>query len=85
MQRHCLRRPSRTISHAPNSPKKIAGMTREQMARMEREMSSLQQDFKQVESSYGDDILHLVIASGYLAKLLANREIERYLLQRHGV
>lgn len=68
----------------PDRPKKIAGLTPEQMARMEREMSSLHQDFKQIESSYGDDILHLVIASGYLAKLLANREIARYLEQHHA-
>lgn len=68
----------------PDQPKKIAGMTREQMARMEREMASLHQDFKQIESSYGDDILHLVIASGYLAKLVGNREIEQFLAQRHS-
>ena len=42
-------------------------------------MASLHQDFKQIENSYGDDILHLVIASGYLGKLLANKEIERFL------
>ena len=68
----------------PNQPKKIAGLGAEQMARMEREMSSLHQDFKQIESSYGDDILHLVIASGYLAKLIANAEIERFLAQHYG-
>lgn len=67
----------------PDRPKNIAGMTREQMLRMEREMASLQQDFKQIEDSYGDDILHLVIASGYLGKLVANREIERFLTHHH--
>lgn len=68
----------------PDQPKKIAGMTREQMARMEREMESLHQDFKQIEDSYGDDILHLVVATAYLSKLVANKEIERYLSQHHG-
>lgn len=68
----------------PDRPKKIAGMTREQMARMEREMASLHQDFKEIENSYGDDILHLVIASGYLGKLVANKEIERFLSQHHA-
>ena len=68
----------------PDQPKKIAGMSPEQMARMEREMSSLHQDFKQIEASYGDDILHLVIASGYLAKLVGNHEIERFLSQYHA-
>jgi ParB-like chromosome segregation protein Spo0J len=66
-----------------DQPKKVAGMTLEQMARMEREMESLQQDFKAIENSYGDDMLHLVIASGYLAKLVGNAEIARYLRQSH--
>ncbi|WP_424628841.1 plasmid partitioning protein RepB C-terminal domain-containing protein [Bradyrhizobium sp. SYSU BS000235] len=63
----------------PERPKKISGMTPEQMARMEREMETLQRDFKAVESSYGEDVLHLVIASGYLSKLVANEKIEKYL------
>ncbi|AVH44955.1 plasmid partitioning protein RepB C-terminal domain-containing protein [Agrobacterium tumefaciens] len=67
----------------PDRPKKIGGLTREQMARMEREMASLHQDFKQIEESYGDDILHLVVASGYLNKLVGNTEIERFLAQRY--
>jgi ParB-like chromosome segregation protein Spo0J len=64
-------------------PKKVGGLTPEQMARMEREMEALQQDLKTVESRYGDDVLHLVIASGYLAKLAANRAVKRYLTQHH--
>jgi ParB-like chromosome segregation protein Spo0J len=67
----------------PEQSKHIDGMTPEQMARMEREMSALQQDFKAVEASYGEDVLHLVIASGYVAKIIANRKIERYLDQNH--
>ncbi|SFI52965.1 plasmid partitioning protein RepB C-terminal domain-containing protein [Caulobacter sp. UNC279MFTsu5.1] len=66
-----------------HKPKKVGGMTAEQMARMEREMESLTQDFKALESSYGDDVLHLVIASGYLSRLVGNPEIERYLRGRH--
>ena len=42
-----------------DQPKKIAGLTAEQMARMEREMETLQQDLKSVESRYGDDVLQL--------------------------
>jgi len=66
-----------------DTPKKIAGMTPEQMARMEREMEKLQRDLKTVESRYGEDVLQLVIASGYLSKLVANAEIKRYLGQHH--
>lgn len=67
----------------PERPKKVGGITPEQMARMEREMESLQQDFKAVEASYGDDVLNLVISSGYLSKLLGNRKVERYLSHHH--
>lgn len=66
-----------------SKPKKVAGMTADQMARMEREMESLTQDFKALEASYGDDVLHLVIASGYLSRLVGNSQIERYLRGRH--
>jgi ParB-like chromosome segregation protein Spo0J len=64
-------------------PKRVAGMTVEQMARMEREMEKVQRDLKAVESNYGEDVLQLVIASGYLSKLTRNPEIKRYLLQHH--
>lgn len=63
----------------PEKPKEVGGITPEQMARMEREMESLQRDFKAVEASYGDDVLQLVIAIGYLTKLVGNPEITRYL------
>jgi ParB-like chromosome segregation protein Spo0J len=64
-------------------PKKVGGLTPDQMARMEREMETVQQDLKTVEARYGDDVLHLVIASGYLSKLLNNKDIRRYLSQHH--
>ena len=68
---------------ASDQPKKVGGLNADQMARMEREMETLQQDMKSVESRYGDDVLHLVIASGYLSKLIGNIAIKRYLGQHH--
>jgi ParB-like chromosome segregation protein Spo0J len=67
-----------------DQPKRIAGMTAEQMARMEREMEKLQKDLRTVESRYGEDVLQLVIASGYLSKLVRNSGIRRYLTQHHA-
>jgi len=64
-------------------PKRVGGLTPEQMSRMEREMNTVQQDLKTVETRYGDDVLHLVIASGYLSKLVKNRDIKRYLTHHH--
>lgn len=46
-------------------------------------MASLTADFKTLEASYGDDVLHLVIASGYLSRLVANPAIEQWLAARH--
>lgn len=67
-----------------DQPKRVGGLTPEQMARMEREMEAVQQDLKSVESRYGDDVLHLVIACGYVSKLVKNREIKRHLTQHHA-
>ena len=33
--------------------------------------------------TYGDDVLNLVVASGYVGRLVGNPEIERYLEARH--
>ncbi len=57
-------------------------MTQEQVAKMEREMSNLEGQYKLVEQTYGQDVLNLVLAKGYLTKLLANKPVARYLKQK---
>jgi ParB-like chromosome segregation protein Spo0J len=61
---------------------KLTGLSQEQMAKMEREMCNLQGQYKMVEQTYGQDVLNLVLARGYLAKLLENTSVSRYLRQR---
>ena len=65
------------------SPKKVKGVTADQMAKMEREMANLEGQFKLVEQSYGQDVLNLVLAKGYLTKLLDNEAVIRFLSQNH--
>lgn len=65
-------------------PQKLTGVSPEQMAKMEREMSNLQTQYKTVEQTYGQDVLNLVLARGYLAKLLDNPAASRYLRQRYA-
>ena len=65
-------------------PAKLSGLSQEQMAKMEREMSNLQGQYKMVEQTYGQDVLNLVLARGYLAKLLENKQVVRYLKQRQS-
>ncbi|MGE3757950.1 MAG: plasmid partitioning protein RepB C-terminal domain-containing protein [Pseudobdellovibrionaceae bacterium] len=64
-------------------PPKLHGVTQEQMVRMEREMANLQGQYKMVEQTYGQDMLNLVLARGYLVKLLENKAIIKHLRQRH--
>ncbi len=45
---------------------------------MEREMGNLQGQYKLVEQTYGQDMLNLVLAKGYLARLLENESLHRY-------
>src|SRR5580692_534404 len=67
----------------PDRPKKIGGLSAEQMARMEREMDGLQREFKAVSASYGDTVLNLVVASGYLSSLIGNPRLSGYLERHH--
>ena len=67
----------------PDRPKNICGLTPEQMARMEREMDGLQREFKAVAASYGDTVLNLVVASGYVSRLIGNSRVSGYLERHH--
>ena len=69
--------------HKPDDLRKSTGLSSEQMARLEREMSSLNADYKELENSYGEDMLVLVVASGFLERLLSKPEIGRFLETRH--
>jgi hypothetical protein len=68
--------------HRPEELKKDTGLSAEQMARLEREMASVSEDYKELEVSYGDDMLVLVVAAGFLERLLSKPEIERFLASR---
>jgi hypothetical protein len=53
------------------------------MTRMEHEMDGLQRAFKAVAAGYGDTVLNLVVASGYLSSLIGNPRVSRYLERHH--
>ena len=67
-----------------DKPKHLRGLSDEQVALMERELVSLEREFRIAEKSYGTDHLDLVLANGYLGKLLGNARVVRYLAQHHG-
>ena len=59
------------------------GVSPEQLAQMEREMANLQREIKRVETTYGPDHLHLVLAVGYVRSLLDNDAIAHFLGKHH--
>jgi hypothetical protein len=68
----------------PDKHKVVEGLTQEQVAKMEKEMEVLQRDLGIIEESHGNQVLNLVLARGYLAKLLGNARVARYLGQHHA-
>ena len=50
---------------------------------MEREIAHLESQFRLVEQSYGQDVFNLVLARGYLTKLLDNEAVIRFLSQNN--
>lgn len=65
-------------------PKPAAGVSPEDIARMEREMDKLQQDYRAVEETLGETTLALVVARGFLGKLMGNGAVADYLDRHHG-
>jgi len=64
-----------------SKPKLLKRMTPEAMARMEGELARLQESFISIQDTYGHDHLQLTVIKGYVAKMLGNARIVRYLMQ----
>lgn len=63
-------------------PEKPQPLSRDQLVRMENEMGNLHNQYKIAERSHGEDMLNLMLARGYLVKLMSNGRALRY-LQNH--
>ena len=70
---------ARTAPPDFGKPKAPKGITAEQVAVMERETAQLDREIKVAEQSFGPDHMQLVFARGYVAKLLENERILRWL------
>ncbi|CAN5521023.1 plasmid partitioning protein RepB C-terminal domain-containing protein [soil metagenome] len=64
--------------------KAVRGLTDDQVMLMERETAALDREFKLIEQSYGADHLDLVLATGYVQRLLGNVRVVRHLAQYHA-
>jgi len=63
--------------------KQDMGLSPEEMARMERETQLLARDIKLVKESYGRDTLNLVLACGYLSRMLEYGKVVRFLSNQY--
>ena len=63
----------------PKTPKVKVGLSPEEVARMEREMESLEKDFKAVEATYTENMMNLTVARTYIKNLLKNAKVVRFL------
>jgi hypothetical protein len=68
----------------PSQSKPIPKVSREQIARLERELETVQGRTKYLEETYGIDNLCLTVAKTYLAKLLGKPRIVRWLKQNQA-
>lgn len=76
--------PSEMLS-AEKKVKSVAkGVTQVQLAQMEKEMSNVEGQYKLAEQNYSEDMLNLVVARGYLSKLVGNAQVTTYLGENHA-
>ena len=68
----------------PKKKRPVGGLSVQEQDAMEREMETLQRDIKAVEENYGENILNLVVANGYLSRLLDNEKVAGYMRRHYG-
>ncbi|MDM0068776.1 plasmid partitioning protein RepB C-terminal domain-containing protein [Variovorax sp. J31P207] len=64
---------------AGKKPLGVAALSQEQLVRMENEMSNVLAQYKVAEQSHGEEMLNLMLARGYIMKLMDNPRVMRYL------
>ena len=55
----------------------------EQLSQLERETENLRARYRMTELTYADDVFNLVVAKGYITKLLGHPAVETYLRKWH--
>ena len=63
----------------PPKPEEPKGDPLDQIVRLEKEMNQVQVKYKDAEDNYGSELLNLVVAKGYLTKLVSNTAIKSYI------
>lgn len=73
-----------TMLVEPSKRKRIKRLSEKQMQLMQRESANLDRQFKLIEQTYGNDHLDLVLVNGYIAKLLGNTRVVKFLTRHYA-
>lgn len=79
----CAATPAAMLVDGKPQPKRQA-LSPEQLARMENEMSGLQAQYKIAEQTHGDDVFNLMLARGYVVKLMDNPRVMKYMQNNYS-
>ena len=63
--------------------KSVRGLSDEQIEHMERESTNVDREFRMIEQSFGVDHLDLVLATGYICRLVENVRVVHHLAKYH--
>ena len=74
--------PEQRTDYKPPQPQEPKGDPLEQIVKLEREMNQVQEQYKHAEANYGSELLNLVVAKGYLKKVLENDAIRAYVARQ---
>jgi len=75
--------PEQRTDNKPPQPEQPKGDPLEQIVKLEREMNQVQEKYKYAEENYEPELLNLVVAKGYLKKLMENEAVRSY-VARHA-
>jgi hypothetical protein len=70
--------PEQRTDTPPPKPNEAKGDPLEQIVKLEREMNQVQEKYKHAEANYGSELLNLVVAKGYLTRVLENEAVRAY-------
>ena len=68
----------------PSKPKPGLEQTRENLARLEREVGNLRKEIAEIEETYASDHLKFIVTRGHLETLCQNDNVVSYLSLHHG-
>lgn len=71
------------LSEGVTDYRSIHSLSDEQIALMEQESEKLDREFRLLEETYGEDHLDLVLATGYVKRLIENARVVRYMAKHY--